>query len=103
MSVPRYNTPECKPSEAEVKSDYIVRMLLNAGYDIEDERDAVRIIEEHDVNKFDFDYPYGSFEEYKRHVLAGEFDVDIYSMTLTDEKRTEQEEAIRAGRLKVTY
>lgn len=103
MPVPRYNIPRHRPSEIEVKSDYIVRMLFGAGYDIDDERDAVKLIEEKGVDKFDFDYPYGSFEEYKKHVLAGEFDIDIEAMMMTDKERAKQEEAIRKGKLRVTY
>lgn len=103
MPVPRYDTPECKPSEAEVKSDYIVRMLLNAGYDIEDERDAVHVIEEHGIDKFTFDYPYGSFEEYKKHVLAGEFDVDMEDVMTTDEERAELIRSVKAGESYIIY
>ena len=101
MPAPRYNMHRCRPSEAEVKSDYIVRMLLNDGYDIEDERDAVKFIEEHGVDKFGFDYPYGSFEEYKRHVLAGEFDVE--SAEVTEEERAECERSVKAGESYIIY
>ena len=62
MPVPRYNIPRHKPSEIKVKSNYIVRMLFKVGYDIGNARDAVKFIEENGVDKFDFDYPYGSFE-----------------------------------------
>lgn len=58
-------------------------------------RDAVRIIEEQGVDKFDFDYPYGSFEEFKKHTLAGEFDIDADYMALTDEKRSKLKNAVR--------
>ena len=68
MPVPRYNIPRHKPSEVNVKSNYIVRMLFKAGYDIDDERDAVKLIEEKGVDKFDLDYPYGSFEEYYKTI-----------------------------------
>lgn len=103
MPVPRYNIPRFKPSEIEVKSIYIIRMLCKAGYNIKCDRDAVKFIEEKGVDKFDFDYPYGSFEEYKKHVLAGEFDVDVEAMMMTDKERAEQEKAIREGKLRVTY
>ena len=103
MPVPRYNIPRHKPSEIEVKSIYIIRMLCKAGYNIKGDRDAVKLIEEKGVDKFDFDYPYGSFEEYKKHVLTGEFDIDIDAMMMTDKERAKQEEAIRKGKLWVTY
>lgn len=101
MPVPRYNAPRHKPSEIEVKSIYIIRMLHAAGYDIEGDRDAVKLIEEKGVDKFDFDYPYGSFEEYKKHVLAGEFDVEIKFATKEDHEKLQQ--AVKEGKLRVTY
>ena len=85
----------------QTKLNYILHLLYKYGAD--DARDAVRIIEKYGVDKFDFDYPYGSFEEFKKHTLAGEFDVDIEAMLLTDEERAEQEKAIREGKLRVTY
>lgn len=101
MPVPRYNIPKCKPSEIEVKSIYIIRMLFKAGYDVGNARDAVKLIEEKGIDKFDFDYPYGSFEEYKKHVLAGEFDVE--SMEVTDEQRAECERSVKAGESYIVY
>ena len=101
MPVPRYNIPKYKPSEIEVKSIYIIRMLHAAGYDIEGDREAVKLIEEKGVDKFDFDYPYGSFEEYKKHVLAGEFDVEIKFATKEDHEKLQQ--AVKEGKLRVTY
>ena len=88
-------------SEDRKKLNYIIYLLSD--YNACNARDAVRIIEEHGVDKFDFDYPYGSFEEFKKHTLAGEFDVDIEAMLLTDKERAEQEKAIREGKLRVTY
>lgn len=98
------NEPFMKKTETYISDNdrkllYITCHLENAG----DARDAVRIIEKHGVDKFDFDYPYGSFEAFKKHVLAGEFDADIESMLMTDEEIAEQEKAIREGRLRVTY
>ena len=101
MPVPRYNIPRHKPSEIKVKSNYIVRMLFKVGYDIGNARDAVKFIEENGVDKFDFDYPYGSFEEYKKHVLAGEFDIEIKLATKEDHEKLQQ--AVKEGKSWVTY
>ena len=101
MPVPRYNIQRHKPSEVKVKSNYIVRMLFKAGYDIDDERDAVKLIEEKGVDKFDFDYPYGSFAEYKKHVLAVDFDIEIKLATKGDHEKLQQ--AVKEGKLWVTY
>lgn len=103
MPVPRYNIPRHKPSEIKVKSNYIVRMLFKAGYDVGNARDAVKLIEEKGVDKFDFDYPYGSFEEYKKHVLAGEFDVNIKAMIMTDEERVAWDRDVKSGKIRVIH
>ena len=68
-----------KVPENKRKSNRIAWLLKS--YGAGDARDAVRIIEKYGVDKFDFDYPYGSFEEYKKHVLAGEFDTKLHIIT----------------------
>ena len=103
MPVPRYNISRHKPSETKVKSNYIIRMLFKAGYDVGNPRDAVKLIEEKGVDEFDFDYPYGSFEEYKKHVLAGEFDVDIESIIMTDEERAAWERDVKSGKIRLIH
>ena len=106
-----YKTQEFKLPEVKINLDrtptpktklnHIIYLLCD--YDVGDARDAVRIIEKYGVDKFDFDYPYGSFEEFKKHVLAGEFDVDIESIMITKEEHDELEKAVKEGRLRVTY
>ena len=81
------------------KLNYIIYLLSD--YNACNARDAVRIIEEHGVDKFDFDYPYGSFEEFKRHTLAGEFDVKLKIATKEDHERLQQ--AVKEGKAWVTY
>lgn len=81
------------------KSDRIVWLLRF--YDAGNARDAVRIIEKYGVDKFDFDYPYGSFDEYKKHVLAGEFDTKLHIMTRKEEKELKQ--LVKEGKLWLTY
>ena len=95
------NIPDIEIPEVKIKSNYIIRMLFD--YDVEDARDAIRIIEEQGVDKFQFDYPYGSFEEYKKHVLAGEFDLDIKSVLTSPEEQKKLDKAVKEGKLWVTY
>lgn len=103
MPVPRYNIPRYKLSETKVKSNYIIRMLCKAGYDVGNARDAVKLIDEQGVDKFQFDYPYGSFEEYKKHVLVGEFDVDIEFMMMTDAERIAWNRDVKSGKIRVIH
>ena len=106
-----YNNLEPKIPEVKIERKRIPMPIVKAGcivralddYGAENERDAVRIIEKYGVNKFDFDYPYGSFEAFKKHVLAGEFDIDIEAVMMTDEKRAEWDRALKAGEMKVIH
>ena len=99
--IPEIDIPDIDVSDDEVKSDYIVRMLID--YGVGDARDAVKIIEEQGVDKFQFDYPYGSFDAYKKHVLNGDFDVDIESIITSPEEQKELHTAVKDGKLWVTY
>ena len=102
MPVPKFKAPKHKPSEIRLKSDYIVRTLISMNYNIKDEKDAIVVIESNGIDKFNFDYPYGSFDAYKEHVLAGEFDIDLSKM-MTKAEHDTMERDIKEGKLWVTY
>ena len=101
MKIPSIPIPNCILSKEEIQAGIIIRSLLRLGYDIDTERDAVKTIESEGVEKFNFDYPYGSFEVFKQHVLAGEFDFDIEKDIKfeTREEYEETEKAVKEGRL----
>lgn len=103
MPVPRLVMPEHKVNEKWFKVNYIVRMLVRAGYDIGDARDAIQIIESENLDKSQFDYPYGSYDEFKKHVLLGEFDINIDSMMMTKERRARLDKDVREGKLWFTH
>lgn len=71
------------------KSNKILRKLKHIGYAVNDAKEALLILEKHDIDKSQFDFPYGSFEAYKQHVLAGDLEFDLTSNIMTDEQREE--------------
>ena len=73
MPAPRLNIPEYELTENDRMSN-VMRQLYKIGYDVEDAKTAIWVIEKFHIDKSQFDFPYGSFEEAKKHVLAGEFD-----------------------------
>lgn len=101
MPMPKFDIFSHNPSEAHIKSNCIIRELYKLGYDVGNERDAIRIIEKEGVDKFHFDYPYDSFEEFKCHVLDGEFDVESHLMT--DEEREQWNKDVKEGRVWIMY
>lgn len=103
MPIPKYDLPEYKPDETELKADIIVRKLSKMGYSVNTERDAVHIIDNFNLDKSQFDFPYGSFEEFKKHVLAGEFDYDEESFSSSKEEIEALHKAVAEGKLWITY
>ena len=103
MPIPKYNLPEYKPDETELKADIIVRKLSKMGYSINTERDAVQIIDNFNLDKSQFDFPYHSFEEFKKYVLAGEFDYDEESFSSSEEEIEALHKEVEEGRLWIIY
>ena len=106
MPVPKFNLPKIKKSEERKKwekVDIIIRVLTGMGYDVIDVKDAVDIIERNHLDKSKFDYPYGSFETFKQHVLAGEYEYDRKSAYVSKEIHEARIQAVKEGKLWVTY
>ena len=106
MSVPKLNTSKHKPSEKREKwkkVHIIVRTLTDMGYDIIDIKDVINIIERDHLDKSKFDYPYESFEVFKQHVLAGEYEYDRKSAYVSKEIHEARIQAVKEGKLWVTY
>lgn len=101
MKIPSIPKPKYSISKEEIQADIIMRTMTGMNYDIGTHREIIEIIEFEGVEKFNFDYPYGSFEAYKTHVLAGEFDPKIKLSTKEDHERLEK--AVEEGKLWVTY
>ena len=72
MTKHKLNVPECKMTESD-KMFNIIRILHKMGYSADDAKSAIHVIEKRDLDKSQFDFPYGSFEETKSHVLDDEF------------------------------
>lgn len=81
----------------------IVVQLYRMGYNVDNARDAIQIIEEFTLDKSQFNFPYGSFEEAKNHVLFGKFDFDENAMMMTNEEREQLRKDVEEGRIWITY
>ena len=95
---PSIKIHEYRISEEEKRLNSIIYSLNSMDYDATGARAVVKIIEEQGVDKFNFKYPYDSFEEFKKHTLAGEFDVDIASVLVTPEEDEEFRKAVEEDR-----
>ena len=100
MPVPRILKYEPVSDKKTVKSNIIIRQLFGMGYDVDDARSTVKLIEDNNLDKSQFDFPYGSFEEFQKHVDAGEFDYKFSkkNMYVTDEQRKQIEQEMREGK-----
>lgn len=102
MPVPRVNMPKYKKTEKSKMMDIVVQ-LYRMDYNVDNARDAIQIIEVFKLDKSQFNFPYGSFEEAKKHVLFGEFDFDENAMMMTNEEREQLRKDVEKGRTWITY
>lgn len=102
MSMPPLPLLKHKPNSEKIKASYIVRTLYGETGKIEDETDAINYIERMGLENFDFDYPYGSFEEFKKQNAAGTFKAPEMPQ-LTKEQRAKFEKKKRAGLIWTRY
>lgn len=103
MPIPKLKSPMYTPSEKDLRIHQIVYSLRDMGYNADDARSAIRVIEEYELDKSQFQYPYDSFDEFKKHTLEGEFDIDIQSDLMTKQEQKALDDAVREGKLWVTY
>lgn len=96
------NLPKHKPSEERVKAHYIIYILQEMGYDVRSERDVIHVIETFNLDKKQFDFPYGSYDVFKSHVLAGDYDVNVKSRIMSKERREALRKDVEEGKLWVT-
>ncbi len=102
MPVPKANIPRYKITKVD-KMCNVERKLRVLGYDVDDPRTAIKIIEDDNLDKSQFNFPYESFEETKAHVLVGEFDFDIDLFASSQEEIEALDKAVKEGKLWITY
>lgn len=103
MPIPKVEMPTLRKYDEWNKVNQILCDLTNMGYDVGKARDIIIVIEKYHLDKSLFDYPYDSFDEFKRHVLSGQYDFDRKSAYMSDEEREELDKAVKEGRLWATY
>lgn len=101
MPVPRVITSGYKPNDWS-KIFKIMRQLDTMGYHADGARNVVLVIEKVNIDKSQFDFPYGSFEEFKKHTSDGEFDIDENKYAATDASRKKFRKELEEGRICLT-
>lgn len=86
MPVPRLVVPEHKVDENRNKMGRIISDLCDIGYDICTAKEAIQIIESEKLDKSQFDFPFGSYDEFKKRVLAGELEMKPLNMMTQEEQ-----------------
>lgn len=102
MPIPKYDLPRYKLTESD-RMDIVIRQLCKMGYKVNNAKRAIRIIEKFHIDKSQFDFPYGSFEEAKKHVLAGEFKYRKKSFSSSKKEIEALHKAVAEGKLWITY
>lgn len=102
MPVPRLIVPEHKVNENCNKMGRIISYLCDIGYDICTAKEAIQVIETKKLDKSQFDFPFGSYDEFKKKVLAGELEMKSLNM-MTQEEQEQLDKAVREGELWIMY
>lgn len=103
MSVPRLHKYQHKVDVNKLKLDGVEDKLLSMGYACNNCKEMIAVIDMFHLDESQFDFPYGSYEEFKKHVNAGKFDMNEYSVFATKEECQGLDEAVEEGKLYVTY
>ena len=103
MTIPKLKKSRHHSSDEILKLHHIIYLLRGMDYNIYDARSVIDVIENFNLDKTKFEYPYDSYENFKQHVYAGEFDVDIDLLLMSEEHCKELNKAVKEGRLWVTY
>lgn len=104
IPIPRIKSEPYVPDINRIKMHSIISKLCDTGYDICTAREAIEIIESKHIDKSQFDFPYGSFDEFKIHVLDGTLEVRLFDDILTPkEKHDALMKAVKEGKSWVTY
>lgn len=85
------------------KMSRIENILLYLGYCTDTGKDVVDAIEQNNLDLSQFEFPYGSFEAFKEHALAGEFDMDVYACAALHEEIAELHRLVKDKKLHVLY
>ena len=102
MNMPQLPTLKHEIDPNIQKADYIVRTLYKSNKQIMDEKDAIEFIEKTGIEKFNFDYPYGSFVEFKKQTLAGKFKMPEIPK-FTEKQKDELKKKEKEGKIWVQY
>lgn len=102
MSVPRLVVPEHKVDENRNKMGRIISDLCDIGYDICTAEEAIQVIETKKLDKSQFDFPFGSYDKFKKRVLAGELEMKPLNM-MTQEEQEQLDKTVREGELEIIY
>ena len=101
MPIPRLNMPRYKLTEND-RMDNVICQLHKMGYKVNSAKRAIRIIEKFHIDKSQFDFPFGSYDKFKKRVLAGELEMKPLNM-MTQEEQEQLDKAVREGELWITY
>lgn len=103
MPIPRLKKSEYRSSEEISRLNGIIYILRKQGYDVDDAKSVINVIDTLRLDKSQFNFPYDSYAIFKQRAYAGEFDVDINVAMVSEEHCKELDKAVKEGKLWVTY
>lgn len=98
MPIPRIEIPKHKVSENDRKLHALENTLYDMGYNCDEPKDMIKVIEIFRLDKSQFDFPFGSYDAFKAHIANGEYDNYGVVKLMTDEELDALDKAIKEGR-----
>lgn len=100
MPIPKLHKYQHNVDVNKLKLDEVENKLLLMGYSCNNCKDMIMVIDTFHLDKSQFDFPYGSFEEFKKHVSELEVS-DNFEMS--DEEYERWQKRIEEGQTWVTH
>lgn len=100
MPVPKVKRMRHKSPDEVIKLHHMMYILRGMGYDVDDARSVICVIDMFNLDKSQFDFPYGSYEEFKKHVSDLEVNDDF---EMSDEEYEQFQKRIKEGQTWVIH
>ncbi len=98
MPIPRIDIPVHTVSENDRKLYALENTLYDMGYNCEEPKDMIKVIEIFKLDKSQFDFPFDSYDAFKARVSNGEYDDYGVIKFMTQEEVEAMERDIEEGR-----
>ena len=103
MPIPKIESTTYKPSKETLQIRKILHQIHDMGYEVHESQDIIEAIENYHLDITHFDFPYGSFDNFKTMVQNDHHNTSKTNRHLTEVEEKQQNEDLKAGKICITY